>query len=92
MEPNSLLPVLVSAVVVIIVVSAAAGLGLWWQQRPRIRLVIRRTWIALTVFSVLGVVIFYVSTAMVGKSATLDRSLQQKQQDELHQRLQTGGH
>jgi thiol:disulfide interchange protein len=92
MEPNSILPVLVTAVVVIIVVSVGAAIALWWQPRPQARKAIRRTWFALTVLSVLAVVIFWVSTALIGNRSTVDRGLQQKQQNELQQRLQNGGH
>ena len=92
MEFNSALPVLVTAVITILLVSAGAGLALWWDPRPRIRLLVRRVWFAVTALCVLGVAIFLTGTALVGNRSHVDRALQQKQQDELRQRLQSGGH
>ena len=93
MEPNSIQPVFVTAVVVVLVASVAAALVMWGDARPRTRHMVRRAWLVVTVLSALGVMIFWISTAMIGTGhSTLDRSLQQKQQDDLHQRLKTGGH
>lgn len=93
MEPSSVLPVLVTAVIVILVASVAAAIALWWEKRPEFRQIVARTWIVVTILSALAVVVFWISTAMTGsKNPTVDRSLQQKQNDELGHRLQRGGH
>ena len=93
MGPSSILPVLVTAVIVVLVASVAAAIALWWEKRPAFRQIISRVWIVVTVLSVLAVFVFWISTAMTGsKSPTVDRSLQQKQNNELRQRLQGGGH
>jgi predicted PurR-regulated permease PerM len=93
MEPNSILPLLATAVIVVIIASVVAAIVLWWDTRPGVRRIVRRTWFVVTVFGLLAVVIFWIST-MFGASdrATVDRSLQQKQKNELHQRLKAGGH
>jgi ABC-type sugar transport system permease subunit len=93
MEPNSVLPVLLTAVVVVMVASVGAGIALWWSPQSRIRQIIRRAWFVVAVLATLAVVIFWIST-MFGASdrSGVNRSLQQRQQDELHQRLQKGGH
>jgi undecaprenyl pyrophosphate phosphatase UppP len=94
MDLNSNLPVLVPAVVGLIVISAAALLALAWIKQPEARQLVRRAWIVMSVLLVGGVVIFWISTAMVEGShrSAIDRSLQEKQEDELHQRLQNDGH
>ena len=93
MGPNSVQPVFVTAVVVILIASVVAAIVLWWDPAPRTRQIVRRAWFVVTVLSALGVMIFWISTAMIGTGySTVDRSLQQKQQDDLHKRLKTGGH
>lgn len=94
MEWNSNLPVLVPAVIAFIVISTGAALALAWNRRPQIQLLIRRAWFVAAIVIVGSVAIFWISTAMVEgpKRATVSRSLQQQQQDDLHKRLQTGGH
>ena len=92
LNPN--LPVLVPAVITLIVISVAAGLVLAWNDRPQIRMLVSRAWIVGVVVILGGVGIFWISTAMVEgpKRATIPRTLQQQQQDELRQRIQKGGH
>ncbi|HUO99376.1 MAG TPA: hypothetical protein VMU01_11950 [Rhizomicrobium sp.] len=94
MGPNSMLPALVTALIVIIVASLGAGFALAWETRPRIRQLVRRLWLAVTVLSVAGVGIFWIGTAMVSRPGltTVDRGMQTQQQGELHKRLQDGGH
>jgi hypothetical protein len=94
MELNSNLPVLVSAVIALIVVSVAAALTLAWGRRPRLRTLVGRLWLVAVVVIVVGVGVFWISTAMVEgpRRATVDRSLQARQQEELRLRLQKGGH
>jgi hypothetical protein len=93
MEPNSILPVLITAVIIVLVASVAAALVLWWNKEPRVQQLVRRAWLALIVLSALAVAVFWISTAMIGLGrSTPDRSLQQKQSDELHRRLEKGSH
>jgi hypothetical protein len=94
MDFNANLPVIVPGVVALIVVSAAAAFVLAWSREARIRLIVRRAWIACVALIVLGVVAFFVSTLMVEgpRHGVVDRTLQHKQHDELQQRLKDGGH
>jgi len=94
MEYNSILPALVPAVLILIAASLAAWIGLAWDKRPSVQTFIRRAWLAVTVICVAGVFLFWLSTVLVEgpRRATIDRSLQREQQDELHRRVQRGGH
>jgi hypothetical protein len=94
MELNSNLPVLVPAVITLIVVSGAAALAMAFNRQTSFRQLVVRVWLAAAALIVGGVVIFWISTAMVEgpRRATVDRSLQQRQQNELQQRLQKGDH
>ena len=94
MEFNSNLPVLVPAVVAIIVVSAAALLALAWNKQPNVRRLVTRVWLGAAVVIAGSAFIFWISTAMVEgpRRAAPDRGLQERQQQELQQRLQKGGH
>jgi len=94
MELNSNLPVLVPAVIALLVISLAAALALAWRRQPAFRRLVGGLWLAATVIIVGGAAIFWISTAMVEgpRRATIDHSLQDRQQDELRQRLQKGGH
>ena len=92
MGPDPLLPVLVTAVVVVLVASVVAALILWWNKEPQVRKFVGRAWLALTVFSVLGVAVFWISTTMIGPGGSIDRSMQKTQSNELQERLHKGGH
>jgi Na+/melibiose symporter-like transporter len=94
MEYNSNLPALTPAVIALIVISIAAGLSLAWNRQARFRRFVIRAWIGAAVIIVGGAVVFWISTVMVEgpRRATIDRSLQQHQQDELRERMQKGGH
>lgn len=94
MEFNSNLPVLVPGVITFVVISVAAAFVLALNRRPEIRKLVGRVWLAISVAIVAGVAVFWISTAMVEgpPRSTIDRSLQDQQQRELHQRLQNGGH
>ena len=94
MEFNASLPVLVPAIIGLIVVSAAAAFGLAWTKQPEVRRWIRRAWIVAAVVLVGGIAIFWISTAMVQgpPRATVERAMQEQQQEELRQRAQQGGH
>ena len=94
MELNAILPALVPAVITLIVVSVVAGLALAWTRQAEARRWIGRIWLAAAVLVVAGVVVFWVSTALVqGPHRTsVDRGLQDRQQQDLRRRLQDGGH
>lgn len=94
MSYNSLLPALVPGVIVLAVLSVGAGFALAWNSDPRIRLIVRRFWIFAAVLVIGCVAVFWVSTVMVQgpKRVIVDRSLQEKQQDELRKRIHGGGH
>lgn len=94
MEFYSNLPVLVPAVIGFVVVSVVAIAALAWNKEPDVQTLVRRAWLAIVGAIVLGVVVFWIATAMVEgpKRATVDRSLQQEQQGELGKRVKTGGH
>jgi len=94
MDYNYNLPVLVPAVISLIVISLAAALALASSRRPEFRRWVRRLWVAATAIIVVGAGVFWIATAMVQgpRRATLDHSLQDRQQEELRQRLQRGGH
>jgi len=91
---NAFLPVLVPAVIGLIVVSAAAALALAWTKDAAVQQLVRRAWVGIAVLIAVGVVVFWVASAMApgAKSGSVDRNLQQEQQSELHQRLQQNGH
>lgn len=94
MSPNSNLPVLVPGVIVILVASVVAVLALAWVKDAQARQMIRRAWIGVSVLVVLGLAVFWISSAMVrqGPGGTVDRSLEQQQQNDLQRRAQSGGH
>ena len=94
MDYNAVLPVLVPGVITLVVVSVAAAFALAWVKDAQVRLWVRRGWLAAVVALFAGGAIFWVASAMVEgpERSTVDRSLQQQQQDELHQRLGEGGH
>ena len=91
MMPTSLLPALVTTVIVLIAASVIAALALYWTTDLRAKQIVRRVWLAIVILTVLGLAIFWIGTAMIGTS-TVDRSMQQQQQDDLHKRLGKGGH
>jgi hypothetical protein len=94
MDINRYLPVLVSAAVTLIVFGAIGLLALNWSTSAGQRLWIRRALLVLVLVTVGGPVIYWFATwAVEGTQRhTIDRSLQQQQQDELHQRVHKGGH
>jgi small neutral amino acid transporter SnatA (MarC family) len=94
MDLNSNLPVLVPAVIGLIAVSAAAALALAWVKQPQVRRWVWRSWLAAAILIAGGVVIFWISTAMIQgpRRSTIDHSLQERQRQELQQRLRNGGH
>ena len=83
---NPYLPVLVPAAIGFVVVSAIAALALAWTKAPDVRELIRRGWIALMVLMALGVLVFWIATAMVEgpRRSTIDKGLQDQQTKELH--------
>jgi len=90
---GSNLPVIVPGMIVLIVVSVAAALALAWTKDSAAQLLIRRVWIGVSALVVVGVVVFWVSSAMVGtREPTVDRGAQQQQQNDLQDRLKNGGH
>ncbi|HEX4635548.1 MAG TPA: hypothetical protein VH189_05165 [Rhizomicrobium sp.] len=93
MDLNSNLPALVPMVIALIVVSLAAVLVLATNKQPEIQKIVHRVWMVASACIVAGAVIFWFSGAFIGtKRPTVDRGLQSQQQDELHRRLQSGGH
>ena len=93
MDLNSILPAFVPAVIGLVVVSIAAVLVLVWNKRPDVQRLVRRIWLVAVICIVAGLLIFWIATVLVGSGRpTLDRSLQQRQQNELDQRLRSGGH
>jgi hypothetical protein len=91
---NQYLPVLVPAAIGLVAVSTIAMLALAWTKNAAIRSLIIRAWIAFAVLAALGVVIFWIATAMApgSRHASIDHSLQDRQAGELRQRLKEGGH
>ena len=94
MDFNANLPVLVPAVIGLIVVSVVAVLVLSWNRRSDIERIVRWAWLAAVVLIVMGVAVFWLSTAMVEgpKRSIVDRTMQKQQQQELTDRLKSGGH
>src|SRR5262245_46947450 len=94
MDYNTVLPVLVPGAIILIIVSVVAALALAWVRDGQIRQWVRRGWLAAVIVLIAGDAIFWVASAMVEgpERSTVDRSLQQQQQDELNQRLSEGGH
>ena len=94
MDYNTALPVLVPGAIILIIVSVVAALALAWVKDGQIRRWVRRGWLATVVVLIAGGAIFWAASAMVEgpERSAVDRSLQQQQQDELHQRLGEGGH
>jgi uncharacterized membrane-anchored protein len=94
MEFNSNLPALVPAVIALVVVSVGAGLALAWNRQAQFRKYVIRAWIGAAVVIVGAVVVFWIATALVEgpRRAPIDRSLQERQQQELRERVQKGGH
>jgi hypothetical protein len=94
MDMNRYLPALVSAVVALIVFGAIGLVALNWATSERQRLLIRRALLVLVLVTVGGPLIYWLSTWAVegGQRHTVDRGMQQKQQDELRQRINKGGH
>jgi hypothetical protein len=93
MVPNSILPAIVPGIIILLAASVAAGLGLAWVKDAQAQQAIRRAWVGVLLLVVLGVAIFWISSAMVRQPAsTVDRNLQQQQQIELQQRNNNGGH
>lgn len=92
MDMNAFLPTLVPAAIGLTVVAVAAVLALSWVKQPEAQILVRRAWLGLSVLIVLGVVVFAIASSVGTHRPSVDRSLQQQQQDELHQRVQNGGH
>ena len=92
MDLNAFLPTLLPAAIGLIVVAVAAVLALSWVKQPEAQTLVRRAWLGLSLLIVLGVVVFAIASGVGTHQPSVDRSLQQQQQDELHQRLQNGGH
>jgi hypothetical protein len=92
MDLNAFLPTLVPAAMTFVVVSVAAMLALFWIKQPEAQTLVRRVWVGVSVLIVLGVAVFAIANGVGAHEPSVDRSLQQQQQNELHNRLQTGGH
>lgn len=94
MDLNRLLPALIPAAIALFVLGTIGLLALNWASSAQERLWIKRALIVLVVVSVGGPLIYWFATwGVEGTSRNaIDRSLQQKQQDDLNRRLQEGGH
>ena len=94
MDLNRFLPALVSAVIILFVFGAIGLLALNWTNSPRARLWIKRALLVLVLVVVGGPLVYWFATWSVEGTArhAIDRSMQQKQQDDLRKRLQEGGH
>ena len=94
MDANTYLPVLISALVMLIVFGSIGLLALNWTASAYARLWIRRALFVLLLVAVGGPFIYWFATWGVEgvPRHAIDRSMQQKQADELRQRVQNGGH
>ncbi|MBV8979216.1 MAG: hypothetical protein JO261_05315 [Alphaproteobacteria bacterium] len=94
MDLNRLLPALVGAVLALAALAVVGFFALRWTDSPRTRLWIRRVLIVLVVAALGGPVLYWFATWAVEGTPrhVIDRSMQHKQQDELHKRVQQGGH
>lgn len=94
MDLNLYLPALVTGVIILFVFGTIGLLALNWTTSPQIRLWIRRALLVLVLVVVGGSLVYWFATFGVEGTSrhTIDRSLQQKQQDDLHKRVQEGGH
>jgi hypothetical protein len=88
------LPVLITATVTLLVLGTAGLLALNWTKSAVIRVWIKRAMLVLLLLTVGAPLIYWFMTWGVEGTPrhAIDRSLQQKQQDELRQRIQKGGH
>jgi hypothetical protein len=94
MDVNRYLPALISAVVTLIVFGSVGLLALNWVTSARQRLWIKRALLVLALIALGGPAIYWLTTWAVERPPrhAIDRSMQQKQQNELRQRIQKGGH
>lgn len=93
-DVNRFLPVLITATVALIVFGAVGLMALSWTKSAGMRLLIKRAMLVLLLLAAGAPLLYWFMT--VGVEGTprheIDRSLQQQQQDELHQRIHKGGH
>jgi uncharacterized SAM-binding protein YcdF (DUF218 family) len=93
-DVNRLLPALMTAAVALIVFGAIGLVALSWTKSAAARLWIRRALLVLVLLAVGAPFLYWFMS--IGVEGTprheIDRSLQQQQQEELHQRIHKGGH
>ena len=94
MDLNRYLPALIPAVLALVVFGTAGLIALSWTNSVVMRLWIRRALFLLVLACFGGPFVYWIATWGVEgmPRRTIDRSLQQQQQEELRQRLQHGGH
>lgn len=94
MDVNRFLPALLPSVAALVVLGAAGLIALNWTTSPEGRLWIRRALLVLVLVTVIGPFVFWFMTWGVESTPrhAIDRSLQQRQQDELQKRVREGGH
>ena len=94
MDLNRYLPSLIPAVLALVVFGTAGLIALNVTQSVTMRLWIRRALFVLVLVTIGGPLVYWIATWGVEGTPrrTIDRSLQQQQQQELHQRIQHGGH
>jgi glucan phosphoethanolaminetransferase (alkaline phosphatase superfamily) len=94
MDVNRYLPVLLPALVTLVALGAAGLIALNWTRSAVAHLWIKRALVVLVLITIGGPIIFWFMTwAVEGPPRhTIDRSLQQRQQNELQRRIQQGGH
>jgi len=91
---NRFLPALITAVILLLVFGTLGLLALNWTSSAQARLWIKRALFVLLLACVGGPLVYWIATwGVEGTSRhAIDRSMQDRQQDDLHKRVQEGGH
>jgi hypothetical protein len=91
---NRLLPALIPAVIALFVLGTLGLLLLNWVSSAQVRLWIKRALLLLVLLVIGGPLVYWFATWGVEGTPrhAIDRSMQQKKQDDLQKRVQTGGH
>ena len=94
MDLNRYLPALIPAVLALVVFGTVGLVALSWTNSVVTRMWIRRALFVLVLVAIGGPLVYWIATWGVEGTPrrTIDRSLQQQQQQELRQRTQHGGH
>ncbi len=91
---NRFLPALIPAVIALFVLGTIGLLALNWTRSAQVKLWIKRALFVLVLVTIGGPLVYWFATwGVEGTSRhAIDRSLQQKEQDDLYKRVQEGGH